>query len=155
MLYNLLKLSHVLSIVVWVGGMVFAHFFLRPAIALLDPPQRVRLMHAVLSRFLGAVVVVAAVAWGSGMWMIGLSMGEVAQTGGVFRMPLAWTAMSGAGTLMVAIFGHIRWVLFRRLDRAVAAGDWPAGAVALAAIRQWVVVNLILGLGIIAIMRLM
>jgi hypothetical protein len=30
MLYNLLKLTHVLSILVWVGGMVFAHFFLRP-----------------------------------------------------------------------------------------------------------------------------
>ena len=31
MLYNALKLVHVLSIIVWVGGMVFAHFFLRPA----------------------------------------------------------------------------------------------------------------------------
>jgi putative copper export protein len=27
MLYNALKLVHVLSITVWVGGMVFAHFF--------------------------------------------------------------------------------------------------------------------------------
>ena len=32
MLYATLKLLHVLSIVVWVGGMVFAAFFLVPPI---------------------------------------------------------------------------------------------------------------------------
>lgn len=32
--------------------MVFAHFFLRPAAQALEPPQRVRLMHDVLQRFL-------------------------------------------------------------------------------------------------------
>jgi uncharacterized membrane protein len=30
MLYQLLKLVHVLSIVIWIGGMFFAHFCLRP-----------------------------------------------------------------------------------------------------------------------------
>ena len=44
MLYATLKLLHVLSIVVWVGGMVFAHFFLRPAAMELPPPQRVPLL---------------------------------------------------------------------------------------------------------------
>jgi uncharacterized membrane protein len=34
----LLNLVHVL----WVGGMAFAHFFLRPAVQALDPPQRGR-----------------------------------------------------------------------------------------------------------------
>ena len=53
MLYNALKLTHVLSIIVWIGGMVFAHFFLRPAVQMLEPPQRVALMHGVLQRFLG------------------------------------------------------------------------------------------------------
>ena len=30
MIYATLKTLHVLSIIVWIGGMVFAHFFLRP-----------------------------------------------------------------------------------------------------------------------------
>ena len=40
MLYRALKTLHVLAIVVWIGGMVFAHFFLRPAAARLEPPVR-------------------------------------------------------------------------------------------------------------------
>ena len=55
MLYNSLKLLHLLAVIVWVGGMVFAHFFLRPATQALEPPQRLRLMHDVLQRFLAAV----------------------------------------------------------------------------------------------------
>ena len=57
MIYATLKTLHVLSIIVWVGGMVFAHFFLRPAIARLEPPVRLRLMHEVLGRFFKAVLV--------------------------------------------------------------------------------------------------
>lgn len=45
--------------VLWVGGMLFARFFLRPALAVLDPPQRLRLMHEVLRRFFAAVTVAA------------------------------------------------------------------------------------------------
>ena len=28
---------HLLSLFVWIGGMVFAHFFLRPSLAVLEP----------------------------------------------------------------------------------------------------------------------
>ena len=49
MLYAALKTLHVLAIVLWIGGMFFAHFFLRPAAAALDPPVRLKLMHDVLS----------------------------------------------------------------------------------------------------------
>ena len=51
MLMALLKAAHVLAVVVWVGGMAFAHFFLRPSLVLLEPPSRVKLMHAVLFAF--------------------------------------------------------------------------------------------------------
>ena len=61
MLYATLKLLHVLAIVVWIGGMVFAHFFLRPAAMQLPPPQRIPLMHGALQRFFSAVLVAVAV----------------------------------------------------------------------------------------------
>jgi uncharacterized membrane protein len=151
MLYNILKLAHLLSLIVWIGGMVFAHFFLRPATQSLEPPQRLRLMHDVLQRFLAAVTVAVLVVLASGLWMIGRVAKQAVQAGGSFAMPLDWTLMAALGLVMMAIFGHIRFALFKRLKRAVAASDWSAGGQAMASIRRWVGVNLALGVVIVAI----
>ena len=155
MLYAILKLLHVLSIVVWVGGMVFAGFFLRPAALQLPPPQRVPLMHAALQRFFAAVVVAVLVVFVTGGWMIGRAAKETVQAGLAFNIPLDWTLMAALGLLMMAIFAHIRFALFKRLDKAVTAQDWPAGGAALASIRTWVGVNLVIGVVIIAVTLLM
>lgn len=149
-LLAILKAVHVLAVVIWVGGMAFAHFFLRPALAVLEPPQRVRLMHAVLGRFFSAVLWAAGLVLASGLWIIGRIAKQAVQSGGSFAMPLDWTVMSVVGLLMIVIFGHIRFVLYKRLDRAVQAGDMAAGGVALGAIRTWVAVNLALGLALTA-----
>lgn len=146
MIYTALKLSHVLSILVWVGGMVFAHFFLRPALAALQAPDRLRLMHDVLGRFFKAVLLVSTWAVVSGLWMVGRVAKETVQGGGAFHMPLSWTVMGTLGIAMWLIFGHIRFALYKRLARAVAASDWPLAGVALASIRLWVTVNMALGL---------
>lgn len=150
MLYAILKTLHVLAIVVWVGGMVFAHFFLRPAVARLEPPVRLRLMHEVLGRFFRAVLAASLLALASGVWMLGRVAKAAVQSGGNFQMPLAWTVMTVLGVAMVAIFLHIRFALYRRLDRAVAAGQWEPGGQALAQIRRWVAVNL--GLGVLVLL---
>lgn len=155
MLYAILKLLHVFAIVVWVGGMVFAHGFLRPAVLQLAPPQRLPLMHDVLRRFFTAVSVAVVVVLGTGLWMIGRVAKDTVQAGLGFNMPLNWTLMATLGLIMMAIFGHIRFALFKRLARAVTAQDWPAGGAALAAIRTWVAVNLVLGVVTIAIALLM
>jgi uncharacterized membrane protein len=145
MIYAALKTLHVAAIIVWVGGMVFAHFFLRPAVASLEAPVRLRLMHDVLGRFFNAVLVASLLTLASGVWMLGRVARQVVQSGGSFQMPLAWTIMAVLGVAMVAIFMHIRFALYKRLSRAVAASDWSAGGVALAKIRTWVSVNLALG----------
>lgn len=152
MLYNALKLTHVLSIIVWIGGMVFAHFFLRPAVQMLEPPQRVRLMHGVLQRFLGAVAIAIVIVLTSGLGMIGVvSMGA----GGAFSMPLDWTIMAMLGIVMMGIFAYIYFALLGRLEHAVAASDWKAGGQALASIRTWVGVNLFIGVVIVVMTLLM
>ncbi len=145
MLYATLKTLHVLSLIVWVGGMVFAHFFLRPAVATLEPPLRLRLMHDVLGRFFKAVLVASLLTLVSGVWMLGRAAKQVVQSGGNFQMPLAWTVMVVLGVLMVAIFMHIRFALYKRLGRAVEASDTASGGAAMAQIRRWVTVNLGLG----------
>jgi uncharacterized membrane protein len=151
MIYALLKTVHVLSIIVWIGGMVFAHFCLRPAVAQLEAPVRLKLMHDVLGRFFKAVLAASLLTLGTGVWMLGRVAKQVAQSGGSFEMPLAWTVMAVVGTLMVAIFMHIRFALFKRLGRAVAASDWAAGGAALAQIRTWVSVNLALGVLVVVV----
>jgi uncharacterized membrane protein len=155
MIHAILKFLHVLSIITWIGGMIFTQLALRPAAASLDAPIRLRLMHAALAHFFRIVLVAAAVALGSGLWMIGRVAKESAGAGAGFDMPLDWTIMATLGIVMIAIFGHIRFALFRRLDRAVQTSDWPAGATALAAIRQWVSINLGLGLITVAVIYLL
>jgi uncharacterized membrane protein len=150
MIYAALKTVHVLAIVVWIGGMVFAHFFLRPAVAQLEAPVRLRLMHDVLGRFFQAVLVASLLTLATGVWMLGRVARQVVQSGGSFEMPLAWTVMAALGVVMVAIFMHIRFALFRRLGRAVVASDWSAAGAALAKIRTWVAINL--GLGVLVLL---
>jgi uncharacterized membrane protein len=52
---------------------------------------------------------------------------------------------------LLPVFGHIRFVLYRRFAAAVAGQDWPMGASALAQIRRWVGVNLALGVAVITV----
>jgi len=151
MFYATLKTIHLLSVIVWIGGMVFAQFFLRPAVAKLEAPERVRLMHEVLGRFFNAVLLVAGLALGSGVWMIGRMARQMAQSGVKFNMPIEWMVMSVLGLLMLGIFAYIRFVLYQRLTRAVTAAAWPAGGATLASIRTWVTVNLVIGVVIVVI----
>jgi uncharacterized membrane protein len=155
MLYALMKTAHLLGIVAWVGGMFFTLHCLRPAaMATLDGPQRMRLMHAALARFFKVVVVAAVLVLVSGGWMMNSAAQAATQAGGRFNMPLDWYVMTVLGVLMIAIFGHIRWVLFRRLTHAVDAQAWPTGAAALGSIRSWVMVNLGLGVAIVVATQL-
>jgi uncharacterized membrane protein len=148
-LYATLKTLHLLAIIVWVGGMVFVHFFLRPSLASLEPPQRLTLMRDVLRRFFVAVSMAALLALGSGVAMIALVSTQV--VGASFKMPLAWTLMATLGLLMMAIYAFIRLALFPRFDAAVRAASWPVAAAALNRIRQWVSVNLVLGVLIVVV----
>jgi uncharacterized membrane protein len=151
MIYSTLKLVHLLAIIVWIGGMVFAHFFLRPAVATLEAPQRIRLMHDVLGRFFKAVLYAAGLTLVSGLWMIARVAKQTVQAGGSFQMPIEWTVMAALGIVMVLIFGHIRFALYKKLDRAVTAADWVAGGAALASIKLWVGINIALGILIVGI----
>jgi uncharacterized membrane protein len=151
LIYAALKTVHVLSIIVWIGGMMFAHFFLRPAIAQLEPAPRLRLMQDVLRRFFQAVLAASLLTLVSGAWMLSTVARQMARSGASIQVRWAWTVMAGLGIVMVAIFMYIRFALYKRLTGAVAVSDWPAGGLALAQIRRWVVVNLGLGLAILLV----
>ena len=137
--YAVLLCLHLLAATLWVGGMAVMHFAVRPAAAAtLQPPLRLPFMAAALGRFFAWVVIAIAVLLLSGLAMIGL-------TGGFGAAHWSVHAMFAVGLLMMAIFGHIRFGPFRRLQRAVAAHAWPEAAPQLNLIRQRVALNLLLG----------
>lgn len=137
MLDATLRTVHLLAAIVWIGGMVFAHACLRPALAVLEPPpQRLLLMRAVLGRFFGIVAVASVAAVGSGVWM-GARRDWVLS-------PSLWL-MAAGGVAMLVIYGGLRGVLYPRLAAALDRGATADAAAALAAIRRWVLVNLVIG----------
>jgi len=151
MLYGILKTAHVLSIIVWIGGMVYTRFFLGPAAASLEAGVRARLMQETLGRFFRVVTPVSAVALVSGMWMIGRVAKGAIISGSPFSMPLEWAVMAGLGFLMVGIYLLIRYVLYARLVLEVQAADWNSAGKSLATIRNWVSANMVIGLTIVVV----
>lgn len=155
MLYASLKAMHLLAVIVWVGGMYFTLMCLRPAVhEVLEPPARVRLMHAALRRFFLAVNVSVLVVLASGVAMVGLVWRDRAAAALAFNMPLDWYAMIVLFFVMLAVFLHVRLSLFRRVARAMAAQAWPDAAAALGAIRWEVAINLVIGIFIVVLVRL-
>jgi uncharacterized membrane protein len=133
-------LLHVWAAIIWVGGMFFAHFMLRPAAAPLEPSIRLPLMRRALARFFPWVWVSIALLLLSGAGMI--KLGE----GGVHVQ-----IMMGLGILMMLAFGHLYFAPWRRFQRALDGGDLPAAAKQLTHIRYIVTFNLVLGLVVAAI----
>lgn len=140
---RILLLLHIAAIVVWVGGMFFAHFCLRPAAAeQLPPAQRLPLLLAVLGRFFVAVSVALVFLWGSGIVLFS-NPGPLA--------PTNWHAMTGVGAVMTVLFLVIMLRAFPRMKRAVAGQDWEGAGAAMGSIRTLVLINLLLGFLTIAI----
>ena len=134
---RVLLLIHLSAVIVWIGGIFFVHFCLRPvAAAQLPPPQRLPLLAAVLGRFFGIVTGTLVLLWGSGL-------ARFAQVGG--GAPAHWTAMAAIGAVMTAIFALIVLRYHRRMVAAVAGQDWPAAGRAMDMIRQLALANLLLG----------
>lgn len=137
-------LIHLLGVVVWVGGMFFAHVCLRPvAAAQLPPPQRLPLLAAVLGRFFAIVGVAIIAILVSGLLRFG-GLGSAVT-------PWRWQAMAGIGSVMMLIYLLIVLRYYPRLTAAVAAQTWPVGGAAMDAIRKLVLINLVLGVVTIAI----
>lgn len=137
-MHALMKFLHIASAIVWLGGISFMLFALRPAaITQLAPPQRLPLIAAVLGKFFPWVWLTIALLLLTGLGMLlGLGMKNA---------PTGWHAMFGLGLLMFALFGHLYFGPFRRLKLAVAAADWPEGGRRVGQIATLAGINLALG----------
>ena len=128
---------HVLSDVIWIGGMFLAYVAVRPAaIEVLEPPLRLKLWLGIFRRFFPWV-------WGAVILLLATGFFLMSRLGAVPNFVIIMTVI---GILMSAIFMHIYFAPFGRLKRAVAAEDWKAGGAALNQIRMLIGTNLALGL---------
>ena len=132
---------HLLSVVVWVGGMFFAYMALRPVAArLLEPAQRLPLWAQTFARFFPWVWVAVITLLVTGLWMVKSVFGGFGQVG------LHIHLMTGIGMLMILLFMHIFFAPYRRMKQALANNDIPEAGKRLAQIRIIIAINLTLGL---------
>ena len=132
---------HLLSAVIWVGGMFFAYMALRPAAAqILEPPHRLQLWVQVFKLFFIWVWLSVIAILVTGYWMLFSVFGGFANAGMHIHI------MHGAGIIMVLIYFHVFFAPYRRLRHAVVVQDYPEGARQLAQIRKLIALNLALGL---------
>ncbi|MFN3659244.1 MAG: CopD family protein [Pseudolabrys sp.] len=136
---------HLLSAVIWVGGMFAAYMCLRPAAGPMEAPQRLALWRRFFARFFPWVWASVLLLLASGYWMM------VAHFGGFARAPLYINLMQTLGWVMIGLFlwlFHGPWLAFKR---AVDAQEWPAAGAQLNRIRQIIAVNMPLGLIVVII----
>jgi uncharacterized membrane protein len=154
-MYDVVKLTHLVAAIFWMGGMAFMLLALRPAaLAVMDPQSRARLMGAVWQRFFLIVIVsiVALFTTGTNLYTTAFRAAKAATGSG--SVPLGWNLMLVIGIVMMLIFGHIYFAGFRKFKRAVAAAEWPVAAKAAAQVQTLVMANFVLGWLAIAAVRL-
>jgi uncharacterized membrane protein len=131
---------HILSAVIWVGGMFFALVALRPATGPLDPPVRLGLWLRVLDRFFAWVFAAIVLLLLSGFTMI------FSVFGGFAGLRPYINLMMLIGIVMMLLFLHLFFAPWKRFRVAMAAADYATAAAQLNQIRIIVTINLILGL---------
>lgn len=130
---------HLLGVIIWVGGMFFAHMILRPVLnKRLEPHDRLPLLVDVFSGFFPWVWAAVITILISGFWM--LFTNYKADIG------LWLVIMSLVGVVMSAIFMFIYFFPYRQLGVALKNSDKSKSVATVNLIRQLILVNLVLGL---------
>lgn len=137
---------HLLSAVIWVGGMFFAYMALRPAAAkILEPPERLQLWVQVFKLFFLWVWLSVITLLVTGYWMLFAVFGGFANAGMHIHI------MHGAGILMVLIYFHVFFAPYRKLRHAVVVQNFAEGGKQLARIRRLIALNLTLGVFVVLV----
>jgi uncharacterized membrane protein len=111
-------------------------------------------MRAVMGRFFTIVSAAIGLILLTGLGMLWLHHTALAAAGARFTMPASWVVMIALGAVMIGIFEQLRASLFKRMRAMLDSGNTPAAAALLAKIRSRVLVNLVLGVVVIAAMKL-
>lgn len=133
---------HQLASVVWIGGMFFAHFALRPTLKRsLEPPARIQVALGVFRRFFPWVWVCIIILWVTGGW-VSIAVLE-------WNLGAHITTMIGTAAIMTLVFFYLYLVPYGRMRLYVEQEVWREASVEFARIRTLMAFNL--GLGILTV----
>lgn len=144
MLMSLAVALHILSAVVWIGGMFFAYMFLRPVLGGREPAERLQIWSSVFARFFPWVFISIGVLFITGFYMI-------YRLGGFGAVGMYVYAMLGIAIVMTGIFKFVYVAPYAHLKRGVQEQNFKVAAFALGTIRKLVLTNLILGVAVIVV----
>ena len=136
---------HVLSAVIWVGGMFFAYMALRPALTGHTSLARAHLWAAVFRRFFPWVWSAILVLLATGFYML------FSVFGGFKKSPTFVNLMLALSVVMMLLFAHVFFAPYRRLRHSVEVNDETVARRAMNQIRIVMLINLILGLLVIIV----
>jgi len=137
---------HILSAIVWVGGMFFAYVIVRPCVGnVLNAPIRLKLWSQIFKQFFRWVWLAVILLLISGYWMVFVVYGGMKLVG------MHVHAMNGIAWLMIILFVYLNVGPVKQLHSAVLAEEWSTAGQALAKTRQIVAINLALGLSTVII----
>ncbi|MBT3041522.1 MAG: CopD family protein [Candidatus Thiodiazotropha sp. (ex Codakia orbicularis)] len=130
---------HIIGVIIWVGGMFFAHMILRPALNdSLEAPQRLSLLLRVFDGFFPWVWVAVIAILASGFWMLFMFYED--------NIGLWLGFMTVVGILMSAIFVFIYAIPYKQIRVARKEDDKPKLVEAVSLIRQLILINLTFGM---------
>ncbi|MCU7930837.1 MAG: CopD family protein [Candidatus Thiodiazotropha sp. (ex Codakia rugifera)] len=130
---------HLLGVIIWVGGMFFAHMILRPVLnKRLEPQDRLPLLVDIFGGFFPWVWAAVITILISGFWMLFTNYKS--------EIGLWLVIMALVGIVMAAIFMFIYFFPYRQLGTALKNSDKPKSVASVNLIRQLILVNLVLGL---------
>lgn len=134
-LRDVLLAVHLLSAVIWVGGMFYAVLILRPGLAVLDAGPRLQFHLVTLKKFFFYVWHVMPLMILTGWAMVFLVYG------GFAVLPWSINVMQGLGILMALVFLYVFFGPWQRLRRAIRPGPELVPR-----IRSLIITNLVLGI---------
>jgi uncharacterized membrane protein len=136
---SLLLTIHFFAALVWVGGMFFTHFVLRPSADFLPIKDRIKLWSRILQRFMAMVWLIVFALPMSGYWLI------FAYYGGLEGLGLHIHIMQGVGWLMILLFLYLYFVPYKQMKIRVKEELFPEAGMFMLKIRRIVGINLLLG----------
>ena len=143
---SILFTLHLLAATLWVGGMFFAYMALRPvAASLLEPPIRLALWRAVFKKFFFWVWLAVVILPASGYYLI------FSVYHGMKYTPVPVHIMQLTGLIMIAIFIYLFFSPYKKLILHLENNAIPDAAKQLNQIRQFIAINLTLGIATIII----
>ena len=152
-MYDYAKLIHLIAGIVWMGGMTFMLFALRPAVlGTMDAQPRAILMGQIWKRFFVLVLIAIVLLFATGTHLYTATFRAARLATGNGNVPLGWNVMLVLGITMMLIFGHIYFAGFKKYKKAVGAAEWATAAKAAGLIHKMTLINFTMGwLAIVAV----